>query len=256
LYFVATKVFLQPLPLLLLVIGAALANLWRRRQERRGRLLLLTVPFGVLVLSSLPAVVFPLIGTLEWRFPPLAERPGDAEALVVLSGGIHPPDGVRLRPELAPDTLYRCLHAAELYHRGPPCPVIVTGGALDPRLDIPPPAPAMRDLLVQLGVDAKDVIVEPKARTTYENAVETRKILEARGIRKVVLVTEAYHMLRSLRCFRKQGIEAVPAACHHLATTLKIRPGTFLPTPRAIEDLMAVLHEWLGLAWYSLSGKI
>ncbi len=183
-------------------------------------------------------------------------RHDDAEALVVLSGGIHEADGVRLRPELATDTLYRCLHAAELYHQGTPCPVIVTGGALDPRSGIPPVAPAMRDMLVRLGVDPGDVIVEPRARTTYENAVETRKILEARRIRKIVLVTEAYHMPRSLRCYRKQGIEAVPAPCHHLSTRFRHEASNLVPSPGAIENLMAVLHEWLGLAWYSISGKI
>lgn len=256
LYFTATKVFLQPLPLLLLLIGAALVHLWRRRLEHRRRLLLVIVPFAVLVLSTLPVVTYPLLGSLEWGFAPLARRPLDSQALVVLSGGIREPDGVRLRPELATDTLYRCLEAANLYHQGTPCPVIVTGGALLPNSGIPPVAPTMRDLLVRLGVDPGDVIVEPAARTTFENAVKTRKILEGRGIHKIVLVTEAYHMLRSLRCFRKQGFEAVPAPCHHLATRLKIEPQTFIPSPASVENLMVVLHEWLGLAWYAMTGKI
>ena len=38
--------------------------------------------------------------------------------LVVLSGSIRPPDSIRARTELGPDTLYRCLHAVELFRRG------------------------------------------------------------------------------------------------------------------------------------------
>ncbi len=255
-YFVITKIILQPLSLLLLLVGAAVVNLWRKRRESRGRLLLLTIPFGVLVLTTLPAVIYPLLGTLEWRFPPLVNRPGDAEAIVVLAGGIKEPDKIRRQPELTEDTFYRCLHAAELYHQGKPCPVIVTGGVLDPKSTIPPVAPSMRDLLIRLGVAPSDLLVEARARTTYENAVETRKILETQGLRKVVLVTEAVHMFRSLRCFRKQGIETVPAACLHRATEFKVKLDSFVPSPWAIENLMAVLHEWLGVAWYWAGAKI
>src|SRR5208337_2714359 len=93
------------------------------------------------------------------------------------AGGIVPADAVRPRAELTEDTLFRCLHAAEIYHQGKPCPVIVTGGTLDPGSPIPPVAPFMRDLLVHLGVSAADVVIEDRSRTTYESAVETRRIL-------------------------------------------------------------------------------
>jgi uncharacterized SAM-binding protein YcdF (DUF218 family) len=255
-YFIITKQFLQPLPLLLLLLGMAIANLWRKRRESRRRLLLLTVPFVILVLTTIPAVIFPLVGTLEWRYPPLASRPEDADAIVVLSGGMIEPDAVRRRAELAEDTLSRCLRGAEIYHEGKPCPVIVTGDVLDSGSDIPAVASVMRDMLIRLGVADPDVLVEAKARTTFENAVETRKIVEAKGLRKVILVTEAIHMPRSLRCFRKQGIDAVPAPCRHRATVFHGRINFFMPSPGAIGDLMAVLHEWLGLVWYRLSGKI
>ena len=54
----------------------------------------------------------------------------------------------------------------------------------------------MRDLLIQLGVRADDVIVESRATTTFENAVESRMLLASRGLekRKIVVVTEAIHM--------------------------------------------------------------
>lgn len=256
-YFVLTKDILQPYPALLLLMGAALFRLWRRRTEGRAPLRVLTVAYAALVAASVPAVVYPLVGTMEWGYPPAATRPAGAEAIVVLSGGVYEPDRTRLRPELMENSLYRTLHAAELYHQGAPCPVIVTGGVLDPRSTIPPVAPSMRDLLVRLGVRESDVIVEPRARTTFENAVEARKILERRGLRKVVLVTEAVHMFRSLQSFRKVGVDAVPAACHHRATEFKGGETRFYaPSPEALKDLMAVIHEWLGVAWYRARGLI
>jgi uncharacterized SAM-binding protein YcdF (DUF218 family) len=256
LYFLITKSFLKPLTLLFLLQGVGLVLLWRKRQASRRLRLLLTLPFCALVAITLPAVVYPMLGTLEWRYPPLKGRPADAQAIVVLSGGIYGADGVRLAPELAPDTLYRTLHAADVYHRGTPCPVIVTGGTLNPASADPPVAPSMRELLVRLGVKPSDIYLEPRARTTFENAVESRKILQSLGLRKVVLVTEATHMKRSVGCFRKQGLEVVPAPCHHIATRFRFEVAWFLPKTDSLGQAVSVVHEWLGLAWYRLSGKI
>jgi uncharacterized SAM-binding protein YcdF (DUF218 family) len=105
----------------------------------------------------------------------------------------------------------------------------VTMGTLDPGSPIPPVSLLMRAFLVHLGVSAVDVVIEDRSRTNYESAVETRRILERRKVRGVLLVTEAVHMLRSLHCFCKQGVEAVPAACHHRATQFRCTLGTFLP---------------------------
>ena len=255
-YFTFTKDLLQPFALLFLVTALLIASLWCERRERRGRLFLLTITFTVLMLTSIPAAIYPALGSLEWQFPPLLQRPDSTEAIVVLAGGIVPADAVRPRAELSEDTLFRCLHAAEIYRQGKPCPVIVTGGTLDPGSPIPAVAPFIRDLLVHLGVSAADVASEDRSRTTYESAVETRQILERRQVRSVLLVTEAVHMFRSLHCFRRQGMEAVPAACHHRATQFRCRLGTFLPSPDAAQDCAAVFHEWLGVAWYWLRGRM
>lgn len=255
-YFTITKNLLQPFALLFLVTGLLVANLWRNRRERRSRLLLLTITFAALMLATIPAVIYPALGSLEWQFPPLSRRPDGAEAIVVLAGGIVPADAIRPRPELTEDTLFRCLHAAEIYHHGKPCPVIVTGGTLDPRSTIPPFAPSMRDFLVRLGVSPADVVIKDRARTTYESAAEIRRILERYHVRKVLLVTEAIHMFRSLRCFHKQGIEADPAACHHRATEFRYQLDSFLPSPKAADVGAAVVHEWLGVAWYWLKGRL
>jgi uncharacterized SAM-binding protein YcdF (DUF218 family) len=159
-YFTFTKDLFQPFALLFLVTALLIASLWRERRERRGRLFPLTITFTVLMLTSIPVAIFPALGSLEWQFPPLLQRPDSTEAIVVLAGGIVPADAVRPRAELTEDTLFRCHHAAEIYRQGKPCPVIVTGGTLDPGSPIPPVAPFMRDLLVHLGVSAADVVIE------------------------------------------------------------------------------------------------
>ena len=246
----------NPYPMLLLVMGLGLARLWWKRRETRGRLLLATVPVAVLVLLSLQPVEFLAFGTLEWKHKPLATRPADAQAIVVLAGGARPSNSWRLQPELDSESMYRCLGAARLYHQGKPCPVLVSGGKSDSSEPGPPSSPVMRNFLVELGVNESDLIIEDGSRTTYENAVESRKILETRGIKRIVLVTDAVHMVRAAGCFRRQGLEVVPAACHHQSTSYTFAAQDLIPSARSLQSGEQVWHEWFGLLWYWIQGRI
>ena len=134
--------------------------------------------------------------------------------------------------------------------------MLVSGGKVDPGSSGPPGAEVMHAFLSQQGVDAADLITESRSRTTYENAVESCRLLRERGVRKILLVTDAVHMHRAARCFRKQGVEVVPAPCNHRATEFDLSLFAFLPDPRAAAGLQEAAHEWLGLAWYWLQGRI
>ncbi|MBV8317543.1 MAG: YdcF family protein, partial [Planctomycetaceae bacterium] len=176
-------------------------------------MLLPTVPFGLLMVLSIPWVGHLALGSLEWQYPPLGRRPASAEAIVVLGGGITPPDSVRRRAVLNQDSIYRCLHAVEIYRQGRPCPVLVSGGKVEP--DAPTLAQAMGILLEELGVNPSDIIEESNSLTTYENSVGCAELLRRRQIRRVILITEAAHMPRALGAICRQGVEAIPSACHY-----------------------------------------
>ena len=250
------SLLLRPYTFLSLLLWLALVHLWRNRRDSRRTVLLAILPFLALTLISLPAVGYVALGTLEWRHPSRERRPTHAEAIVVLSAGVKHADAVRIRDELSDNSLFRCLHAADVYHQGPPLPVLVTGGNVDPRAIGLPDGDLMRDFLLGQGVGRADLIVENKSRSTYENAVESRKLLERRQIRKIILVTEACHMPRAVRCFRKQGIGVTPSPCHHRATQFRWSVAAFLPNPGAACDCVDAAHEWLGLTWYWLRGRI
>jgi uncharacterized SAM-binding protein YcdF (DUF218 family) len=247
---------LQPTFLLYLLTALGVALLWRKRQESRRRLLWLTVAFLALTLLCVPAVGHLALGTLEWPYPPLEQRPQDAEAIVVLAGYVIPPSGSRSQAELGEDTLRRCVKAMELYRQGKACPVLVSGGKVNPDDPGPTCAEAMRDFLVRVGVKADDVILEGRSRDTFENAVESCKLLRERGLRKVVLVTDATHLHRALACFRRQGFEAVPCGCRYRAVALSGSVFDFLPRPAAARGLEDACHERLGTVWYWVQGRL
>jgi uncharacterized SAM-binding protein YcdF (DUF218 family) len=108
----------------------------------------------------------------------------------------------------------------------------------------------MKRLVECEGVPSAMISTEERARSTYENAAFSAKILQARGIRRIVLVTNAYHMLRAERCFRKQGIEVIPAPCEFLEI------DTLLPGWDALRINERTLHELVALIWYCIKGRI
>jgi len=240
--------YLRPvLPILLLLIVVGCSR-WTSQRWRRIALL----GCAALFLWAWPPFAWLFSGTLEWHYPAAIPSGGTAEAIVVLSGGGWPGNPSQPHPFPALDTYNRCRCAAWLHTHWRPLPVIASGGAWDAVvLSI-----LMRPVLEASGVPAAMIATEERSTSTYENALYTAELLRQRGIRKIVLVTDANHMLRSERSFRKQGLEVAPAPCNFNALTFKWSLANFLPSGKAALINDDVLHEWIGLVWYKLSSKI
>jgi uncharacterized SAM-binding protein YcdF (DUF218 family) len=207
------------------------------------------------MLLTLPATSRLAIGSLEWGYPPLEGPLADAPVIVVPGGSLRAASADDSRFEPGTDTLYRCLRAAELY-RAAPGPVLVSGGKVHESDSGPAVAEVMREFLLTQGVRPRDLIVETASRTTYENAVQSARLLEERGIRRVVLVTDAAHLRRAVGCFRKQGLEVVPCGCRYRALGRSGGLKDFVPDPAATVGVDEAAHEWLGLGWYWLTDRI
>jgi uncharacterized SAM-binding protein YcdF (DUF218 family) len=247
----------SPFLILVLWTGLACAWLWWKGSCSRQQLFLsLIVPVALLLVLSTPIAAYFALGSLEWRYPLHEQQPTPRRAVVVLSGGIYPPDDVRVEAELTVETVSRCLHAARLYRQHGPCQILVSGGKTLPDLRGPTLAVAMRDFLLQQGVADEHLWMEDESSSTYENAVQCRGLLEGHGIDEIVLVTHAVHMYRSARCFRRQGLKVIPAACGYRATAWELALSEFLPTPQAARWVQEAYHEWLGILWYWLLDRI
>jgi uncharacterized SAM-binding protein YcdF (DUF218 family) len=246
---------LEPHILLSLLVCLALFHLWRKRRDPARRLWPLIFCLVALAVVSMPVVVYLAVLSLESQYPSAEERESEAEAIVVFSAGLSPPDGPRRQAELDEDALQRCLHAAHLYAKGAR-PLLVSGGKVDADVSGPSPAAVMGDFLKQLGVKNTDLVIEDRSQSTYENAVECAKLLKERGLHRVLLVVDAVDMPRAALCLRKQGIEVLPAPCHYRATSFQWSLFSFLPSPGAARGFQRVWHEWLGLLWYRLRGRI
>jgi uncharacterized SAM-binding protein YcdF (DUF218 family) len=174
-----------------------------------------------------------------------------AEVIVVLSSSILPPSLPRTTALAGSDTYERCFYAAWLHLHRSPLPILASGGGLGET----PYAVIMKAVLQREGVAPELIWMEDRSRSTYESALYAAPMLRQKGIRKIVLVTEAYHMRRAAACFRKQGLEVIPAPCEFRGSF----GGSFLefiPDWKAALWNEDILHELVGLLWYRVQGRV
>ena len=249
--------FVYPLGFsIILLIG----HLYFQKKEKRSSLLVI---FAILVLWIGGSDFFSnaITRSLEWRYLPPKEFP-QAEAIVLLGGGVNPPIYPRLIPDLN-QSGERIVFAAWLYQQKKAPEILVSGAPL-PWSGIPTTeAEAMKRLLLIMGVPEKDILIEDHSKNTYENAVFSRKILAEQGINHVLLVTSALHMPRAVMVFKKQGLDVIPAPTDFNVTentdqTTKQLLIDFLtkilPSPENLDTTTRAIKEYLGIVIYRLRG--
>ena len=248
----AALVFPLNLSILLGLVALVLAR------RRKGGLAALAgaLAIAVLFVASAPAVSDRLVAGLERDWPPAdpAASPR-AGAIVVLGGSLATGVPPRHGPELV-DASDRVLHAARLYRAGKAPVVVASGGRLPWMAASRSEADEMAGLLVEWGVPREAILLEEKARTTSENAAESARLLRARGVKRVLLVTSSIHMRRALASFRAEGLEAIPSPCDALvAGPPSTGPLAWLPAPEALARTHRALKELLGLLYYRATGR-
>ena len=253
-FFYASKVipvFFYPLGLSLLLL--ALAILLR---SKRARILLISAALLLLLTFSSQVVSHALMRSLESQTPsPGIEAVPVEQAIVVLGGYLHSPNALHRDADLK-DAGDRLFEGLRLYRAGKAPLIVLTGGNISfLGKDELPEAAAARDVLIEWGVPAAAIVVEDQSRNTEENASYTRRIVHARGIRRILLVTSAFHMPRARAVFRKTGFEVTPVPTDY--QTGWGEPDLLfqcLPDTDNLNLSTAALKEWLGLALYRLRG--
>ena|GEM_PF-71941 len=235
-------------PFFIFLAIAGLVRAWRSRGGKGLRMAAIGAA-GCFLVSYFPiAWMFALPLECWYDANPIPKE--SAQAIVVLSGGAYTP--VPDRPYTSPQmqTYERSRHGAWLYKNWQQLPVLACGGGTYAE----PLAVTMQRVLEADGVPPDKIWLEDRSRTTYENALYGCRILRSHGISKIVLVEEPRFLPRAVACFRKQGMEVVPAPFNF--THLDWEADDLLPSSRAIQLHGELLHEYIGLVWYRLRGRI
>ena len=115
-----------------------------------------------------------------------------------------------------------------------------------------------RELLLRLGVPDEDIIIEPHSKNTYENAIFTKKILEEKYPNsKNLLITGAWHMRRSMKCFDKAGVKYTPFSVDFIGEKTRFVPASLIiPNSETIWRWEILIKEIVGTFAYKLKGYI
>jgi len=229
-----------------------------RRRLRWTRILAASTLFLVFVSGS-PILAHTLVGLLEAQNPPFDRTSAQRfDAIVVLGAGALGQGTLRPEDGLSPLSLERTICGADLYAQGFAPRVLFAGAQSSLFGRGPKEAVEMKRVALRLGVSKPAILTEDRSRTTYENAVETKRLL---GPASILLVTSASHVPRALALFRKQGMRVSPYPCGYL---VEDRPGwgwsanvfDLLPNEAALHANTLAVNEIVGSLLYWAFGKL
>ena len=253
-FFVLSKtlgMLLEPLVLPYVFLGLALIARWRRRRIARwltAIAVILPPLYCVLPLSSLP------LQFLENRI-----EAGDIN--------VHPVDGIIVLGGFTGDgavaesrshyglgsAAERFTAVLELARARPELPILFSGfsGKLSPKGWSE--ADQIRDLVNRLGGLGRTVLYEEESRNTYENAVNSRRILAAGPGNRWILVTSASHMPRAIGSFAAAGWSGIIPYPVDYQTLGQGQPRWW--DVEGVNLVRIMFHEYAGLLVYYLTGR-
>ena len=247
--------FLYPLGLSCLLLVFTLILLWKKRS--RLALIPVTLTLLILCLTSSAWVSNAIVESLEFQYSTQGELP-TADAIVVLGGAtesaLPPRPWIEIREEGD-----RVLYGAKLYRDRKAPRLILSGGRVDWRPSTTSEAEDMAILMETMGVPRSAMLLESRSLNTHDNAVYSQEIMKTQKIQKILLVTSAMHMPRSMMIFKKLGVETIAAPTDYTSifdrtSTLEATILDFLPDADQIRRTTRALKEYVGIWIYRLRG--
>jgi uncharacterized SAM-binding protein YcdF (DUF218 family) len=235
------KALTEPLFLVLLTCLACLL-LGLRRARPRTPVAIAIALLAALWLLSTRVVAMALVQSLIVR-----ETTTVSPAVIVVAGAGSSPEGLSSTSES------RLEAGVRWWRRHPRALLVMAGADTLPGGMSPDTALLMRSEAIRRGVPARSIAVDVRSRDTREHAIELAKRPGVTRDTPVGVVTSEWHMRRALAAFRRH-FRTVVAVPDETSYEEPIIAGSFLPDARSLVASTAMLHEWIGIAWYALRG--
>lgn len=213
---------------------------------RRRRILGLALAWSglaLLVTLSTPIVAELLLQTLRTHPPVTLEAAHSAQAIVILGSGIRREAEEYERTDvIGSNSLLRLRYGVEL-QRKTQLPLLVSGGA--PEGGSAEAEVMARTLRNDYGSAAR--WIESASLDTRDNAIRSAALLKADGVSTILLVTEGFHMRRSVLEFEAAGFKVIPAPTV-LGSRAEAVAISFFPGAASMQNSAQAIKEWLGIA--------
>ena len=221
-----------------------------------GRIILTRAIILLVIMAFTPLGHWILL-PLEERFSqPTTKRNVMAPYGIIILGGSVNTVVSRARSSVAiNESGERLIEAGYLARRFPKAKILFSGGSGQILYSGMTEAAAVKPVFSQMGIAPHRIIYENRSKNTWQNASYTKQLLKLDSNRRWLLVTSAYHMPRSMGCFRKAGINVIPWPVDYRT---RGDSDIYRFFSRASEGLKRVdigIREWIGLIVYRLSGR-
>jgi len=202
----------------------------------------------VLYFGSIRATGIFLTHWLERPFPMMAPESIDPVDAVMVFGGStmyaqHGDDDFVLYP--GP----RFEQALKLYHAGRAGALVLSRCGTRMPGDVLSEGEHLREKAVHLGIPEEAIIITPQVRTTGEEARALGAIARERGWKRIALVTDAFHLRRTVSLVAGEGLEPVP-----FPSTGLTQPGDQSPVLGWIPSIEGVWYTTR--AWHEILGRL
>ena len=171
----------------------------------------------------------------------IGQIPQKADVIVVFAGGV----GETGSP--GKSTIERARYSVDLFNKGYSDTIIYSSGYRYKHTD----ASNMKQFALSLGILEKNIILEQNANSAYENVKYTTDILRKKGYNKILLISSSYNMRRVSLVYKNiaNDIEVVYTP---------VPDSEFFNRKRSVklEQIQAILHEYLTIVYYWIYGKI
>lgn len=192
---------------------------------------------------------------LAWEKPPTSlGRLSTYDAAIILTGFTN-------QQKSPHDRIYtgkgadRVLLPIRLYKEGYVKKIVISGGSGSLAQKYSTEAIEVKKLLQLSGIPDTAILYEDKSRNTHENAQFTKKLLASQPqLKKLLLVTSAFHMRRAAGCFEQEGISAEEFPVDFYTFDRSFSFDQFIPQESSLESWGKLFHEVLGYITYSLMG--
>jgi uncharacterized SAM-binding protein YcdF (DUF218 family) len=171
--------------------------------------------------------------------------------------------GVTLNDKQPDDRVYfqhgadRVVHTVELYKKGVIKKIIISGGTGRLLTEGRPEADELVKVMELMGVLSSDMVIENQSRNTHESAVRLKEMFTDSTATNYMLITSAFHMRRSLACFKKAGFEVDTFSTDFYTHPRYFTPDIlFIPKVDAILIWQKLFKEWVGMVAYKMAGYI
>jgi uncharacterized SAM-binding protein YcdF (DUF218 family) len=153
----------------------------------------------------------------------------------------------------------RVTHSIQLYKLGLIKKILVSGGSGRLLEQDEPEANKFKKVMLIAGVSDADIILENTTRNTHESAVVVKKILDSLNFKSedCLLITSAFHMRRSIACYRKVGLAPESFSTDFYGVPDKpFIPTIIIPSVQGFIIWEKLYKEWMGLTAYKIAGYI